>query len=91
MMNVEIIGLIAGSCTTFCTVPQLMKTLKEHDTRSISLLYFSILLIGLILWFVYGFAIHNDVIIISNMISFGICFIIFAYKMKNVILHNEAI
>ncbi len=70
MEGTEILGFIAGACTTVAVVPQLIKSLKTKKVMDVSPIMFGILITGVGLWTVYGF-IKNDLpIIITNGISF---------------------
>lgn len=65
-----IIGLIAGLTTTGAFLPQIIKTIKTKDTKSISLGMYVVYVIGVLIWFVYGFMIGETAILISNTFSF---------------------
>jgi len=66
---VTVIGLIAAACTTFAYVPQAVKTIKTKDTKSLSLIMYVIMTIGIVLWLFYG-VLKNDLpIIIANTIT----------------------
>lgn len=66
----SIIGFLAGSLTSIAFIPQAYKTIKTRDTSSISTFTFSILIIGVLLWIVYGVSQKDYAVIISNTISF---------------------
>jgi MtN3 and saliva related transmembrane protein len=90
-MKVEYIGLIGGFFTTFCFVPQVWKTVKTNNTKGISLIYFGMVNIGITLWFVYGVAKSDIAIILANFFSLIFAFVIFSYKLRNVICGKENI
>ena len=50
MDPVTVIGLIAAACTTFAYVPQAVKTIKTKDTKSLSLIMYVIMTVGILLW-----------------------------------------
>lgn len=54
MSHIEYLGLLAGLLTTFATVPQIIRVYKLKSAREISLLFNSSLLVGVIIWLVYG-------------------------------------
>ncbi len=70
MELVTIIGYIAGIFTTIAVVPQIYKAIKTNKTDDISPIFFSILLIGVGLWTVYGIIKTDWPIILTNGISF---------------------
>lgn len=69
MPNIEIIGLIAATLTTSAFVPQVYKAFKMKSTADISLTMYLVLLIGLILWFIYGLVIDSLAIILANAVT----------------------
>ena len=70
MTLTTIIGLMAGLTTTGAFVPQIIKTIRTKDTRSISLGMYIVYNIGVLIWFVYGFMIGESAILIANSFSF---------------------
>ena len=75
-MNWEIIGYIGAACTTFCFIPQIIKTVKTKKIDDISWIYLGILAFGILMWTVYGFAIRNNVLISANIITLAFVLII---------------
>ncbi len=75
---IDTIGYVAGLLTTICLIPQLMKIIITKSTNDISLSTFIVLLLGQILWAIYGILVFDLRIIIANIISLLITvFIIF--------------
>lgn len=68
-MNPEIIGIVAGVFTTFATLPQIIKMYKIKEARDISLLMFLSIIVGVILWLIYGVLIHSTVLVGWNVIA----------------------
>jgi MtN3 and saliva related transmembrane protein len=71
-----IIGYIAGFLTTICLFPQLVKIIKTKSSNDVSIPTFIILLLGQIFWILYGFNMNDLRIIITNVISGILCFLI---------------
>ncbi len=69
MPTIEIIGLIAATCTTVAFVPQVYKALRHKSTADISLTMYMVLFIGLILWLVYGIYHQSLAIILANAVT----------------------
>lgn len=68
-MKPEIIGFI-GSATIACSLfPQVYKSWKTKSTKDISLLWNTVLSIGLILFVVYGFQISSLPIMVFTTIE----------------------
>ena len=78
MNNTTIIGLIACLLTTGAFLPQIIKTMKTKETKDISLAMYCIYIIGVCVWFVYGFMIHETAILVGNTFSliFGLTMLI---------------
>ena len=69
MQTIEIIGLVAATCTTVAYVPQVYKAWKYKSTQDISLTMYLVLLCGLVLWLIYGIHIQSLAIILANTIT----------------------
>jgi len=83
MQTIEIIGLIAATCTTAAFVPQVYKALKEKSTADISLTMYVVLFIGLILWLIYGIYHESLAIILANTITGVLVIIMLVLKIKH--------
>lgn len=66
---VSLIGLAAASCTTWSFLPQVIRLIKTHDARAISLTMYIILTTGVLLWLIYGIIIGDLPLILSNIIT----------------------
>lgn len=65
----ELIGLVAGSCTTISLLPQLVRIWRSKSARDISLAMFSVFGIGILLWLVYGIGVRSPAVIATNAAS----------------------
>ena len=81
-MTIKIIGFIAAFLTTFSFLPQAIKTIKEKNTESISLLMYSMFSLGVFLWMIYGLVNHDSPLFIANVITFIFSFIILILKLR---------
>lgn len=70
-MNWEIVGALAAALTTFGFVPQMVKIYRTRSVEDVSLIMLVQYCIGLFLWMVYGIYLKNDILIISNLVSFS--------------------
>ena len=68
-MSPTIIGLVAGTLTTFAVVPQVVRTFKTRHVRDLSIWQPLLLTIGVALWAIYGTLIHDLPLIIANLTS----------------------
>ena len=80
---VSIIGMIAAFCTTIAQLPQVIKVLKTHQTRDISLWMYIIINIGVVLWLIYGLYIYDFPLIIANAITFILTMVVLIMKIKH--------
>ena len=82
MEPVTVIGLIAAAFTTFAYVPQAVKTIKTKNTKSLSLIMYVIMTVGIVLWLFYGILKNDLPIIIANTITLLFAGIILILKIK---------
>lgn len=78
----EIIGYGAAILTTSSFVPQAVHTFKTKDVRGISLTMYSIFVVGITLWLVYGLLLNAWPIVIANTITLTLAVAILAMKLK---------
>ncbi len=83
----EILGLVAGACTTAAVVPQIWKAWKTKEVDDVSPGMFFVLITGLALWVIYG-VIQKDIPIIATnglafMLNSFMIFLIYHYRPKN--------
>ena len=78
-----VIGLIAGTLTTISFLPQLTKVLKTKSVNDISLVMFTVLSIGSVLWIIYGIMLKSLPLILFNSISFFLVGTILFLKVKH--------
>lgn len=69
METSQIIGLLAAVFTTAANIPQTYVIIRERSTEHVSSLTYIILLLGTLLWVVYGVLKSDWPIIITNSIS----------------------
>ena len=75
-----ILGLTAALCTTVSFFPQLVKTVQTRHTKDISLAMYSLITLGILLWFFYGLCIKDVPVILANGVAFIATGIILIYK-----------
>jgi MtN3 and saliva related transmembrane protein len=90
MTPTDLIGYAAATLTTVSFVPQAVKALREHDTRSLSLGMYVIFTIGVILWGLYGWLRDDWVIIVANLVTGALSVAILATKLRNDVLGGSA-
>lgn len=80
--DINLLGLVAGTFTTIAFVPQVVKIWQTKSASDISFGMFLIFNLGLVLWLLYGIAIHSIPIIIANAITLVLTGIILALKIR---------
>ncbi len=83
MSEVQILGLLAACFTTFAFLPQAVQTIKTRNTNGISLIMYSVLNVGILLWFVYGIMLGDLAIILANGITFIFAITIWWIRLQN--------
>jgi MtN3 and saliva related transmembrane protein len=67
-----IVGIVAALLTSFSYVPQLKKMWNHKSARDVSNITMFQILLGCMLWLVYGISLKDFVIIGSNVIALAI-------------------
>lgn len=79
---ITIIGSSAAILTTIAFIPQVIATVKTKHTKDISLVMYILFCTGVLLWLIYGIALHAMPLIVANSITFILAVIILIYKLK---------
>lgn len=80
---ISIFGYIAAFCTTISFIPQIIKIIKEKNTRDISIGMYIIFTFGIFMWLIYGIMLNELPIIIANFFTLVFSCIILFFKFKN--------
>lgn len=83
-------GTIAAILTTASFLPQAIKTIKTKDTKGISIGMYSMFVVGVFLWIIYGIQLKDMPIIIANVITFVLASIILGFKVLVKPTNNES-
>lgn len=87
MEFIDVLGLLAGICTSASLIPQLVKTIKAKKAQDVSLFMFIVLLVGNSLWIYYGSHKSDVAIISTNILSLALnivmLFLKYRYKDNN--------
>lgn len=79
---VSVIGYTASVLSTIAFIPQALYVVKTKDTQSISLPTYTIFVLSVIFWFLYGIALNDIPIVASNIVCIIMGGIILWYKVK---------
>lgn len=74
-MNVTGIGLAAGFLTSIAVLPQVVRTWRTKHARDISIWQPLILIIGMLLWLIYGMMLNDLPLIAANSFSIS-CYLL---------------
>jgi MtN3 and saliva related transmembrane protein len=78
----EILGLCAAVLTTSAFVPQVYKTWKTKSVENLSLVMYLAMLVGVILWLIYGIHIKSFSMIVANSVTAVLTLIIISFKLR---------
>lgn len=81
----NIMGYLAGTCTTLAVVPQIYKAWRTGEAKNVSLKMYLVLLTGLGLWFFYGKGIKDLPIMIFN----GVAFLLNLFMVYLILRHGK--
>lgn len=82
MNDIQVLGLLAGSCTTAAFIPQVVKTWKSRSAKDLSLGMFSIFCTGVVLWLIYGLLIMDIPVIVANMVTLMLASFLLVLKLR---------
>ena len=77
---VEILGFVAATLTTVAFVPQVHQTWKTKSADSLSLSMLLVFVSGVLCWLVYGILIESMPVIIANMVTALLGFVLIYFK-----------
>jgi len=69
-MKIMYLGLLAGALTTSSAFPQLIKSYRTKSTEDLSIWFLIAILSGVTLWILYGVAVSDIPLILTNTVSF---------------------
>lgn len=79
--SLEILGVIAGCCTTISFVPQVWRTWKTKSVDDISLRMYLLFCLGLCLWLLYGVFVESFAIIFANVATLSLALPVLVMKL----------
>ncbi len=82
-MEIEIIGFVAAILTTSAYLPQAYKIWKSKSADDVSLTMYLVMLLGIILWEIYGLLIQSPPVIVANFVTALILLMILYFKLKH--------
>lgn len=85
MDTTSLIGLGAGVLTTIAFVPQVIKTWRSGMARDISLFMTLLFSAGVLLWLIYGIALHAMPIIAANAVTLLLSTLLLSLKIRDLL------
>jgi MtN3 and saliva related transmembrane protein len=79
---IDFVGASGAVLTTLCWLPQVLKVIREKETRALSLPATVAFSVGVVLWLVYGLAIGDWPLIGSNAVTLALMAPILAMKLR---------
>jgi MtN3 and saliva related transmembrane protein len=79
---IDLIGIIGAVLTTLCWLPQLVKVLRDKETRALSRPTTGAFTLGVILCLIYGLAIGDWPLIGSNAATLALMTPILVMKLR---------
>lgn len=82
MAPIEILGLVAGTITSVTFLPQVVKIWQTKSAKDLSLMMLLLLMLGVVLWLIYGLVVMSAAIIYTNSMVLGMSLIMLYFKLK---------
>jgi MtN3 and saliva related transmembrane protein len=82
-MLVKILGFLAGFLTTVSFLPQVVKSLRTRHMGDFNLLFIVLMLLGLVLWTVYGFMLSQLPLIVANGVTIALNLVLLWLKLDD--------
>jgi MtN3 and saliva related transmembrane protein len=79
---VEMIGTLAGLCTTAAFLPQVLKTWRSGSARDLSLTMLLTFCVGLVLWLCYGLLIRSAPVVAANTVTLALAAVLVWFKVR---------
>ena len=78
----ESLGFVAGALVTCSIIPQLIRVFQLRSAREISMLFTTLLLLGVITWLAYGVSLSLTPVILWNSVGAILVSILLYAKLK---------
>ena len=78
----QIIGIIASITVTSGFIPQIIKAVKTKKLDDVSPGMYLLIIFGMVMWILYGFHLHDPIIIAANVagLTLSATILILRYK-----------
>ncbi len=84
MTAIQILGLAAGTITSFTFIPQVIQIWKTKSAKDLSLVMLLLLIVGVSMWLAYGILVKDPAIIYTNsmVLAMSLMMLFFKFKFK---------
>ncbi len=82
MTAIQILGLTAGTITSFTFIPQVIQIWKTKSAKDISIVMLLLLIVGVSMWLSYGILVKDAAIIYTNSMVLAMSLIMLFFKFK---------
>lgn len=82
MEFVEVLGFVAGACTTAAFLPQVIHVWRTRSAADISLGMYCVFLLGVCLWLAYGIIVSALSMIIANGVTLLLAGLVLVMKLR---------
>jgi len=82
MNTISFLGYLAAVLTTISFVPQAIKIIRTKDTKSISLVMYTLFSVGVLCWIIYGIANADVPVALANIVTLFFASIILICKIR---------
>ena len=82
MQLAESLGLVAGALVTCSMIPQLIRIFQLKSAREISMLFTTLLLLGMVGWLTYGIYLNLTPVILWNAIGIALVSVLLYAKLR---------
>lgn len=76
------VGYLAAILTTFSFLPQALQVIRTKDTSGINLTMYTMFVIGVVCWMIYGIFLKDIALIAANAVTGMFASIILVYKLR---------
>lgn len=88
-LNYQLLGLIAAIVVFAALFPSCWQQLRHKDLTATSTIKLLLLVIGSLLWIMYGFRDSSPAVVLSAAISFAITSILLLIKLRSTHTHDQ--
>jgi MtN3 and saliva related transmembrane protein len=79
---IRYLGYFAGTLTVVSFLPQVVRAWRSRQTRDLSMGMYTILITASSLWTIYGFIIHDQAVILTNVLMVALNLAIVTAKVR---------